>query len=64
MSDNTKIYENELIESLAESFSIAVEFLDAQTIISCIKVALARDKEYYKTTFDKYEAIENSITSN
>lgn len=54
--------ESELIEALAESFSIAVESLDAETIVRCIKAALADDKKHYETIFNKYNAIEDSLT--
>lgn len=63
MEFDTSKYEDELIEDLADSFTVATEFLDAQTIIKCIKIVLERDKEYYQSMLTKYQTIENSISS-
>ena len=63
MEFETTRYETELIEELMEAFSIATEFLDAQTIIKCIKIALERDKEHYRLMLAKYQTIDNSINS-
>jgi hypothetical protein len=62
-NDSCEIYEQELIESLAESFSIAIEFLDAETIIKCIKVALENDKKYYEENYNKYVFMLQKISS-
>jgi hypothetical protein len=63
MESDTNKYEDELIDDLAEAFSIATEFMDAQTIIKCIKVALERDKDHHQSMLTKYQTIENSISS-
>jgi len=61
MEFETTRYEDELIEALSEAFSIATEFLDAPTIIKCIKAALDTDKEYYSSMLEKYQTVDNSI---
>lgn len=60
--ENTdSIYENDLIEALADSFSMAVEFLDADTIVKCLKIVLEKDLNYYESMYKKYKIIASKI---
>jgi hypothetical protein len=54
--------EQELIESLAESFCVATEFLDSQTIIKCLRAALRQDVEHYQEVLQKYTDVYNAVS--
>lgn len=61
METKTNVYEEELIEALAEAFAIATEFLDAETIVRCIKAALELESKHYEEMSGKYTLIKNCI---
>lgn len=62
METQTNIHEEELVEALVESFSIATEFLDAESIVKCLKAALDLESKHYEDMSDKYRLIKNCIT--
>lgn len=53
--------EKDLVEQLADSLCEAVEYLDAQTIIKCIKVALSDLQGYHENELAKLKEINDSI---
>lgn len=55
------LYENELIEALAECFCVAAEFIDAEAIIRCIKAALDSNIEHHSNQFEIFTSVKNSI---
>lgn len=56
--------ETQLIEDLRDSFCVAVEQLDAQTIVKCIKVALQVDAEHYTKQAETYTTILQAVSKN
>jgi len=54
--------EQDLIEALADSFCVATEFLDSETIIKCLKAALRQDVEHYTGVLQKYTDIYNAVS--
>lgn len=53
--------EQELIECLADSFTVATEYLDSETIIKCLKAALSQDLEYHSKMSGIYRDLKNAI---
>ncbi len=53
--------ESELIANLADTLCLAVENLDAETIIRCIRTVLETDVGYHADRLNKYSALLDSI---
>lgn len=53
--------ESELIANLADTLCLAVENLDAETIIRCIRTVLENDVGYHVDRLNKYSALLDSI---
>lgn len=56
--------ETRLIEDLRDSFCVAVEQLDAQTIVKCIQVALEVDAEHYAKQAEIYTTVLQAVSKN
>ena len=57
MEQLQNIEEQELIEALVECLCAASEFLDADTIIKCIRVALQKEVDYYGGKAELYKSV-------